>query len=368
MKRIEDVSAHEYPPDRILSALPGLPFSKEITLLQVGTTVTIVVALIDYIRLGGSESPVPFNYPFYLDIVFVFVALYVAKSLHKQLDLAKRELILHAMISEQRENIPDANIADEEEIRKTFEEPFEWALDPVRMGISGLFVGLFVVAMLFILGVADAYPYLLLSFLYGASHGILIPFLLILPRLLIQVPKRFMNDLNVIDPAGVGGYPEVAASIGKAAWYGTIVVNIDFLILGSAAFLADPRFQRIVVTAYAVELLLLFSFTIGGTFYIKYTLKNIRDDRIRQLQWEFGVNEGLLLSEDENQGEETNQLLKIITYAIVFERLKDMNLMPINMVWWTRFIGSVLATILVIFIQLILVIDLSTLLSPLFES
>lgn len=364
MKKFEDVSEHKYPPDEAISSLSWLPRSNKITLLQAGTALTALVMLFEYIRSGGlPDTPVPFNYPFYLDLVFVIVALYVAKSLHRQLDLAKQELILHSRISEQRQNVPDSNIANEDDIRETFEKQFDWALNPIRMGVSGVLVGLFVVMMLYILNLTDAYPYLLVSFIYGASHGILIPFLFILPKLLIRVPKEFMNDLNVIDPAGVGGYPEVAGSIGKAAWYGTIIVNIDFLILGSAAFLADPRFQQIVVSVYAIELLLLFSFTIGGTFYIRHILRNLRDERIRQLQWEYGVNEGLLLTDDDSQGEETNQLVKIITYSILFERLNDMNLMPINMVWWTRFIGSVLATVLVIFIQLILVIDLSVALS-----
>lgn len=360
MNRIDDIPAYKYPPNEWLASISWLPLTQHLTVIRAGCIFTIIIASIEYLWLSGlPNTPVPFNYPFYLDILFVFVALYTLEALHKQLDTAKRELILLSKISKEKENIPDDEVPDEEEIRDCFETRFDRALDLVKMGISAIILGTLVLVITYVLNILNFYPYLAMSFMYGASHGILIPYILILPFLLIEVPRDFMNDLNVIDPVGVGGYPEVAASIGKAAWYGTVIANIDFLILGSAAFLGDPRFQTIVVIIYIVELLLLFGFTIGGTFYIRNIMKRIRDERIRQLQWRFGISEGAFLSDNPDEGQEKEDMLEIITYSILFDRLNEMNLMPVNMVWWTRFIGSALATVAVIFTQLILVIDLS---------
>lgn len=356
MGRDDTVHSHEFPLQRYFSSIPYLSSIPFLTLRRAGTGVVAIIALLELINL--QSTPIQFNYPLFFDVILVYTVLYILQSLHKQLDQAKSELIALARISESRPNISDEEVPDESDIRNTFEDRFDWALDPRRMGACAFLLGVIVLVIMAALDVLHAYPYLIMNFLYGAAHGLMLPFLFIVLPLLKIVPDQFMNDINGMDPSGVGGYSEVGESIAKAAWYGTILINLDFIILGSVAFLESNQFQTVILGIYITELLLLFGFTLGGTLRVRNVLKDVRDRRIRELQWQFGLSEGNFLLEDPNIGQDTDEMLEIITYTLIFDKLNSMNLWPINIAWWTRFIGSVIATVSVILIQLALVIDL----------
>lgn len=373
----EDIPDHPYPPRELLLSSRFSDAIPYLNLPSVGGVCALLLAGLDFVRLGGSPTtPIPFNYPVLFDVVLVVATLYVLESLHNQLDRAKQELILLARIAERRPNIDDSDVPDEAEIIRVFEDRMDWAFDPKHMVAGGLLLGVIVLIIMSLLGVLDAYPYLIMNFLFGAAHGIMLPALLILAPLLRIVPREFMNDINVIDPAGVGGYQTVGETIAKAAWYGVIIVNIDFIILGSVAFLDPSEFQVAVFVLYLLELGLLFGFTVGGAVRIRNVLKDIRDERIRDIQRKYGLIEGRFLARRGVEGRfltrrgvsdsELGDMLAIITYSTLFNNIKEMNLWPINLVWWSRFLGSIATSILVITIQAVLVIDFGTLFEKLF--
>jgi hypothetical protein len=363
MGPIENTDPHKYQPDELLSSTKYIGEVNWLTTTALGGLFAVIITIIELIRIRNlPATSIPYDYPIYLDIFLLPLALYVLKSMHNQLDEAKKELVFLAKIAEKRSNVDDTDVPDTDAIHEVFESRFETAFDPFLMCTGGLILGSIVLIAMTTLNVLDEYPYILMNFLFGASHGIMLPFLFTLPALLTIVPERFMNDISVIDPAGVGGYPVVGETIAKASWYGVIIVNLDFLILGSVGFLDNTYFQIIVICIYLIEILILLGFTIGGALRIRNVLKQIRDSRIRELQRDFGLHEGHLLSLNTEQDPDQSRMMEIITYTLLFERIVDMNLWPINLAWWTRFLGSIFATGTVIGIQVWLVIDVEAIL------
>lgn len=327
---------HAFPFDEYLADVhPSLTFLRLAVLVAVGG------AVVDFVVFGLPETAVPYNYPYYVDVVLFVSSAVILRRSHAALDDVKRELMFLA--DQQLEGVSvslDTDIAPDRIARET-EALFDWSFHPVAVTAGGVAGGVLVLGVMAGLGVMESYPYLLMNFAFGAAHGLFIVPTVGAFLFGLNTSRRYIVDISLLDPDGMGGYRRIGDTLVRLSTYGIFVITVDFVILSSVAFTGAARFQQVVVGLYLLLLVALIGGTVFTTLNVRRQLLEIRDREVQQMQLEFyEIEEAYWRKHDEGVDNQTESL-KLLTTTAMFDQIVRMSLWPINLYSLARLAASV---------------------------
>lgn len=335
-----------YPPDERLDLPAPLTFTRCLV------AVAFVAAGVDFLRVGFPETGVPYNYP-----VFVGVAYFVgvALILRQMFDLfvsVRDELVMLAHRTSVNDVI-DIGVDDvpPEEIHSEMNDRIRCAFDPRYIVGGALLSGTFTLSVMYLLGVFDSYPYLLLDLLYGAGHGLFYAPLIGAVLLVWQISQRYITDIDILDPDGVGGYRDIGDAIVSLVVYAILLVTVDFVILSSASFIGEPLFQVAAFALYGAMLLALLALTVVGVLAFRRRLLDIRDLKTAKMREQFMDVEAEYWAKQQRGERTQEEAVNIMTMYTMFHQLHQMALWPINLASFVRLVASVVGSLVVAVLQ-----------------
>lgn len=339
-----------YPPDKILG-LDSFPWPISFTTILV--SIGVLAAVIDFIR-GIPSTPVPYNYPFYGDILLVVMVPPVIQWFHRSINKVKNELVF---LSRTCNNHFHSEGIEPGQIRNTFDWANNVFFHPIMLFGPAFFLGCFVYGVLIFLDVLTAYPYHLMNFTFGAIHGLALGPLVAGFYLLVKVVREFIICVNPFDPDGVGGYYHLGEIIGGGMLAGIIGITLDLVILSSILFTQASSFQIVVMALYIFEFIVISGGLLVGAYLIRRRLRILRDKHTRRLQWEFTQTEGRFWASRRAGHPSTDEAIALMTMSQLHEPLSRMNLWPANMPYMVATGASVLISLSIFIIQLLIFIE-----------
>lgn len=333
-----------YPPDVLLGLGDG-----RISATLVGLALVPVIAAADVLLFGFPETVIPYNYPFFGDILLLWLAVLLLERSHAVLQRVSQELV---SLARNTRNDPLAlhPPIDPDGISRELSNVIYLSYHPGVLLLGGAVGGGFVFVVMWALGVISEYPYLLLDFGFGAAHGVFFGPLVGALYIFARSSRHYIVDINLLDPDGVGGYREIGNGIVTLATYGIVLITVDFVILSSVAFTRFTEFQLVVTALFLLLLGLFVAATFASTFIIRRELLQIRDHKIALMQETFNRREEQYWLKH-NRGEAVlTEAVDILTIYAMFHQMSRMSMWPINVYSLTRLalsVGFSLAVLLV---------------------
>lgn len=168
-----------------------------------------------------------------------------------------------------------------------------------------------------------------------------------------RAQQKYVVDINLLDPDGVGGYRQIGDGIVKLGTYGILFITLDFIILSSVAFTRYTDFQFVVSVIY-VTVLIIFVLTIFYiTLSIRQELLEIRDLKIKAMQSMFVVTETNYWSKLQSGDENLSEAVNLLSMYAVFHQMNSMNMWPINLYSLMRLALSLGFSLLVYVVEFI---------------
>lgn len=288
-----------------------------------------LAAVLDLVLFGFPETPIPYNYPFFGDVVLLAAVALLLRATHGVMWRAVDELALIAERNREDPLSPAAHV-DGEDVRTELVNVLYLGYHPVVLGGGALAGGALVVGIMAALGVFSAYPYLLLDFGFGAAHGVFLGPAVAGAYLVVRALEEYIVDIDLMDPDGVGGYREIGNGIVTVASYGILVVTLDFLILSSVAFTEFTDFQLVVTGLYLLVLVAFSLGSVGITSLVRRKLLAVRDRKVDLMQEAF-VRQEHAYWEKQMAGGGLAEAVHILAMQSMFHQLNRMSLWPINL-------------------------------------
>lgn len=326
-----EIGSNTYPLDALARSRLGIPFTVAFGSLAV------LVAVLDFARVGLHETGVPYNYPLLLGVVYLVVAASVLKRYYAILDRAKAEIV--DVLERTAVDGPlfdrDSDVEPETVVRE-MDGVLEWSFRPAYVLGGGLIGGAFAVAVVWWLGALEYYPYVLSVFLYGAGHGLFYAPVLGTLVLVWQTSTKYIVDIDILDPDGVGGYQRVGDGIVSLITYGILLVTLDALILSSVTFLDEPAFQLAVGALYVGMMVFLLGVAVVGTVRLRRQLLEVREWKTSVLRTQFSAVERQYYAKLDRGESPEPESQHIDAMTTMFDQLQSMELWPINLVSLAR--------------------------------
>jgi hypothetical protein len=334
----------EYPPDTLFrySHIP-------IRFNWVAILAVFIFAIIDYIA-NFQITSVPYNYPFYFDVILSITGILILSRTHKILDSIKIYLVNKA--SEPAIHPHSSRSLSSVEIRADYDRILENAYNPYILLISAIFFGILINIVLWSVDILNEYPYFLMNFIFGAIHGMFVPPVLFYFYLIFRGPQRYIHNFSIIDTSGVGGFDVIGEYIVKVATYGMYLITLDFIILSSVSFTGIAEFRSIVIVAYLSELAVLISMTFYGSYQVRKRLTHIVELKEGAIEREFVTIESEYWRKLERGNERSAEALDILALLSITNELEEATLWPIDFSSLTRLAISVVFSLAVFSVQL----------------
>lgn len=330
------IQQHEYPPDRYFSERVGITFTSLFVLLAVVTTA------VEYLRVGSVDTAIPFNYPLYVGFLYIVAALVITRRFHTLFDQTKRELVdVLERTSGRRQGFGSPDDVSPEDVATDVNRIMDLAFHPAVVFFGGVVGGVFTLAVMWVLNVFDSYPYVLLDYAYGAGHGFYYGPIAGAVYFVYKIPRKYIVDIDLLDPDGVGGYRKVGDAIISLIVYGIFLITLDFVILSSVSFTDRPLFQTAVFVLYGAMLLFLLALTVFGVMAIRRRLLEIREAKTDLMRERFRDIETRYWEKVDNDEPPDPESAHIETMDTMFRRLHAMELWPINLASLSRLAFSV---------------------------
>lgn len=321
----------EYPPDAFFERYIPLSFTWSFILLAIGATV------VDYVRVGNPDTGIPYNYPLFAGLVYIVAVLLVLRRYHGIFDETKNELvsIVDRTASESSPFTRDSNLSAGQ-IEEEMNESIDYWFSMRAIFIGGLIGGVFALAVMWVLDVYDSYPYVLMNYAYGAGHGFFYGPIIGSIILIKRISTRYIVDIDILDPDGMGGYQQIGYSIVTLITYGIFLVTLDFIILSSVSFIERPLFLWAVFALYVLMLAFLLVVTVYGVMFIRRRLLEIRARKTDVMREQFSAIEQRYWAKVQNRQNPEPEAQHIQTLDTMYDQLHSMELWPINLVSLAR--------------------------------
>jgi hypothetical protein len=324
----------EYPPDTAL----GLRDSRfSFTRLWIGAV--LVIAFVDAVVLISGETSIPYNYPFYLDVTLLILAGVLLRRIHRILGNITTELKTMAQYN-QTDPLAQTSV-DPSGIETEFKNVLYLGFHPAILVFGALAGGVFVFAVMVALEVLSEYPYYLMNFGFGAAHGVFFGPAVAAVYVIHETGERYISDINLIDPDGVGGYRTIGNGIISLAIYGILIVTIDFVVLSSVTFTQFIRFQQAITVIYVTMITAFVVGTIYATYRIRTELLRIRDEKMRVMQHQFEEVEQTYWVKRTAKEDASQEAMNILTMYAMFHQMSQMDMWPVNLYSLTRLLISI---------------------------
>lgn len=330
------VSSHNYPPDMYFDKLASVSFIQFIIIF------TIIIGVIEIFRVGFAETPIPYNYPLYGGCVYVIIAAVMTRKFHSVFDNQKKELadILRRTTADNAVFDRESDITPEE-FADDFDSILNWAFHPMFILIGGIVVGMFTLLVMWSLNVFDTYPYIILSYTYGAAHGFYLGPIAGAVYIIYKIPNDYIVDIDLLAPDGVGGYREIGDAIVLAVIYWIFIFTLDFILLSSATFVGKPLFTTAVFSLHGLLISFILCLTVVGVVAIRRQLLDIRDRKSDMMREQFQDIESRYWKKLKDGEQPSPEAEHIETMDTMFNRLHSMELWPINLASLSRLAFSV---------------------------
>lgn len=313
--------------------------------------VTLVCAGLDIAVFGFPETVIPFNYPFFLDIILVVASAIILRQTYTALQDVKFELM---ELTEQ--HLEDVSIGLSTDvspghIRRETNRILERTYHPASIGVGALLGGGMIFGIMAWLDVLESYPFWLMNFAFGAAHG-----LFLAPAMggfffAIKASQSYIVDINLLGPDGVGGYRRIGDTIVRLISYVIFLLTLDFVILSSVGFTGASQFQQIVAVLYLLQLAALVIGTVVVTLAIRMKLLDIQDRKVTRMQAEFSEIEQEYWEKHDADTDNQSEALQLMTMTTMFNEINRMNMWPINLYSLFRLGTSVAISVTVFLIQ-----------------
>jgi hypothetical protein len=336
----------KYLPDELLS-LPAL-----FTFTRLLVAFAVVAAVVDFARVGYADTGIPYNYPVFVGVgYFVAVAL-VLRRMFYMFTSVRDELV---GLSERTSvnDVVDIDVYDKppETIREEIDGVIGRAFHPKWILGGGVVGGLFAVAVMWQLGVLDAYPYVVMNFVYGAGHGLFYAPIAGAVLLVLRISSTYITDIDLLDPDGVGGYREIGDTIVSLIVYGVFLVTIDFVVLSSVSFIGRPLFRTAAFALYGAMLLFLLGLAVLGAWQLRRRLLAVRELKTAKMREQFTDVETSFWSKHKSGESTQEEAVNIVTMYAMFRQLHGMTLWPIDLPSLLRLVVSFGVSLLVAAIE-----------------
>lgn len=336
---------HDYALDSLVRRRLGVSFAVAFGGLALG------VAVLDYLLFGG-DTGIPYDYPLFVGVVYLFVASLVLRRYHTILDAAKTEIVdvidrttVDSPLFERESEItPDDIVADIHGL-------LDWAFGPAFVVGGGVVGGAFAVVLVWALGALEYYPFVLSGFLYGAGHGLFYAPILGTLVLVWRTGTEYIVDVDVLDPDGVGGYQRVGNGIVNLVSYGFVLVALDAVVLSSVTFVDEPVVQLAIVVVYVAMVVALAGVAVGGILLLRHRLLSVREQKTAVLRSEFSAIEERYYDKLARGEPPEPESQHIETMTTMFDQLHSMELWPINLVTMIRLGASAGSSALIVAYQ-----------------
>jgi hypothetical protein len=342
-----ETSDSVYPPDRYLHTVPGVTFTR----LLIGGF--LLLATIDFLRLDMASTPVPLNYPFYVTLVHLPVAFVMLERYYDILSDVKDEVV-HLAGGTTMEDVYDLDVdlSDPEDVASAYDETLNRAFHPVALSLgAGLGVGV----MLFLglqFGLFSAYPHVLTLLALGGAHGLfLAPFVGTL-LLAHRMTDSFIENIDTLDPDGVGGYRRIGDASITLVVYGIVLMTFDFVTASSATFVPGLDARLAVVGAYGVVLAIMIGLAVLTTSLIRSRLLTIRDRKLAIIRWQFRHAETTFWQRHTAKESTDDVAMDVVAMATMYDHLAEMNMWPIDIASAVKLGASVTTSLVIVGLDL----------------
>ena len=330
-----EATPHSYPPDAAFDLPWQFTFSRVLGLF------VVLVATIDFLLVGYADTKIPYNYPFFVGVCYLLGAIWVLRRIFTLLDKVKIELVdITARTTADDALYDRKNDITPAEIEAGIESTLDRYFHPAFLLGGALVGGTFAIVVMWLLGVLDEYPYLLLNFAYGAGHGLFYGPLIATAYLVYKISNYYIVDIDIMDPDGMGGYQQIGDSIISLIIYGIILTTVDFIILSSVSFMENTLFLTAVFVLYGLMLSSFFALAVVGVFWIRRRLLDIRAEKTGVMREQFTEVEARFWAKQQRNVDPQPEADTIQTMQVMFDQMHGMELWPINLVSLARLVGS----------------------------
>lgn len=338
---------YRYPPDRFFDSV-GVGRSTTVSLMGL----TVLGAVLDLLLFGFPDTGIPFNYPFFGDVVLLWTVILFLRFSHGVYWEVVDEL--ENLIRLNRDNpISLSQSLDPTDVRDDLHNVLYLCYHPYVLGSGAVLGGVLVSGIMFLMGVFEAYPYLLMNFGFGAAHGVFFgPFLAGI-YIVARANSRYLVDINLLDPNGVGGYRQVGNGIVKLSTYAIVILTLDFFILSSVTFTAYDGFQIVVSALFLSVLVLVVVATVVVTILVRRKLLQLRAEKVDLMQEVFTNVEKEYWRKFRADGQNLPEALNILSMYAMFYQMSNMDMWPINLYSLIRLGLSVSFSLSVYYLNLI---------------
>lgn len=329
-----------FPPDEVLDLPAGLTF------VRVLLVVALAGALVDLARVGLPSGPIPYSYQFLVGVVYLLVAIPFVRRMHSIFDEVRAELVDIADRGTMLGGRASPDLAPGE-IDAEMTETLRWGFRPTFLLGGAVVGGTFGVAVMYALGVLDAYPHLLTDFTYAAVHGLYYGPLIGGVLLVRRITAKYIVDVDVLAPDGMGGYRAIGDGLFSLVTYAVVLVTLDFVVLSSVSFLDEPLFQTAVTVIYVAMLVTFVVLALVAAVAIRRQLLAVRDEKVDDLREEFEEVEAAYWDK-RHRGEDTRvEAADLRTMRAMFDELNGMALWPLNVYALAKLSASVGSSLVV---------------------
>lgn len=332
----------EYLPDRLLALPTPLSFTRLLIAFA------IIAAVVDLARVGDANTSIPHNYPLFVGVAYFAAVAWVLRRMFHLFASVKWELVDLADRTSVNDII-DIGVYDvsPETIEEEIDDVLGWAFHPKWILGGAVSGGLFAVGVMWWLDVLDAYPYVIMDFVYGAGHGLFYAPILGAICLVRSISTTYITDIDLLDPDGVGGYRDIGDTIVSLVTYGVFLVTIDFVILSSVSFIEEPLFETAVWALYAGMLAFLLLMTVLGIWAFRRRLLAVRELKTVKMRKQFTAVEASFWEKQGSDASTQEEAVNIVTMYAMFQQLHGMALWPIDLPSLARLVVSFGTSLLV---------------------
>ncbi|QCC48025.1 hypothetical protein [Halobellus limi] len=338
---------YAYPPDRFFRV-----GGRRISTTVVALALPVVVAGVDLLLFGFPETGIPYNYPLFGDLVLVWTAVLFLRLSHRVLWNIGDEFATLIRLS--RGNpVSLVRSLTPEDIQNDLQNALYLAYHPAVLGAGAVLGGTFVSAIMSLMGVFEAYPYLGMNFGFGAAHGVFFGPVLGGAYVVVRAYSTYIADINLLDPNGVGGYRQIGNGIVKLATYAIGILTLDFVILSSVTFTAFERFQTVVSVLFLTVLAVVVVGTILVTVLVRRKLLQVRGEKVTVMRETFAHVEREYWRKYHAEENNLSEALNLLSMYAMFYQMSDMDMWPINLYSLLRLGASVSFSLAVYYLDLI---------------
>lgn len=315
-----------YPPDVVLSLDERAGSFTVLCALGV-----LLAAAVDVLLFGFPETAIPYNYPFFGDVLLLMLTAVLLRQVYAILWNVIEEL---AQIADQNQEDPLSRTTGitGDRIRRELGNALFLGFHPAVLLAGALLGGSLVFSIMWALDVFSAYPFLVLNFGFGAAHGVFLGPAVASLYIAVRALREYIVDVDLMDPDGVGGYREIGDGIVAISTHAILFVTLDFIILTSVGFTDYTDFQSVVAGLFLLTLVTVIGGTVLLTSMIRRRLLEIRDRRIDQMQTIFTDIEHEYWNKRLQNESNLEEAVNVLAMQSMFHQVNRMNMWPINVV------------------------------------